>query len=86
MTTDHPVIMPAEPSEDQLDDMRHALGWPKCYRNYFAAEPTTQAPSWDGLVAMGLATRGRTINQPPHELYIYHVTDAGRRTLEERDG
>lgn len=73
--------LPREPTAEMLDDMRHATAWPKNHRNYFAAEPTTQAPLWDQMVEMGLASRGRTINEPPNELYIYHVTEAGKAAL-----
>lgn len=76
--------LPREPTAEMLDDMRHAMAWPKRTRNYFAAEPTTQAPLWDQMVEMGLAYRGRTINQPPNELHIYHVSKAGEAALREQ--
>lgn len=68
--------------EHGLELMRHALGWPKNYRNYFAASPGGHdALAWERLVKRGHAERGKVINQPPHELQIYHVTDAGRAAL-----
>lgn len=78
--------MTADLTPEMIDDMAHAVAWPKCYRNHFAACPTTQAPLWDRLVDMGLAKRGRTINQPPNELYIYHVTDGGMDAIEAAMG
>lgn len=75
-------------TERQRELMRHALGLSQkkeSYRNYFAAAPgTDDFHEWVNMQLSGAAMRGRTINQPPNELVIFHVTEAGRRALEER--
>jgi hypothetical protein len=60
--------------------MRHAVGWPKCYRNYY----TTSADDadWNALVAMGYAQRGRTPSYIPDDA-CYFVTQAGLDLLLE---
>jgi hypothetical protein len=74
-------------SEKQADLMRHALGLSQSkesYRNYFAAEPEgDDTPTWEELVGLGFAVKGRIINRPPNELQLYHVSPAGRAVLKE---
>lgn len=73
-------------SAAEIDLMKHALGWPKLYRNYFAADQGYEDErAWRGLIARGLAQEGRTINEPPNELIIFHVTDAGKAAVSAED-
>jgi len=66
------------------DMMAHALGWPKCYRNRFCADVTSEdAQGWEQLVALGLAERGPLINEG--RARYYRVTEAGRKLLRDED-
>lgn len=66
-------------SPRQLSIMRHATGWPKCYRNYYNTGPgTDDYADCEHLVAAGMMTR--------HSLswvegYIYTVTANGVEAL-----
>jgi hypothetical protein len=71
-----------KPSDDQLDDMRHALGrrLDDLYRNHFCCEIGGDVEvSWDGLCKMGLAKRGQTINDG-RDAY-FSVTPVGLELL-----
>lgn len=74
------------PTKTQLDLMRHAVGSPRYYRNYFAASvDSPDCREWESLVELGLATRGRG----PCEVYPYqyfHVSDEGRSALRRAEG
>jgi hypothetical protein len=86
--TSGPVTLPDEPrvTARQLDMMRHATGGAvQGHRNYYCV-PSSPAspdrPTWDDLVAQGLAGFG----EPPdasdpgaNALTVYHVTPAGFR-------
>jgi hypothetical protein len=42
----------------ELDVMKHALGWPRMYRNHFVTGPgSDDYDTWEALVAKGLATK-----------------------------
>ena len=76
--------LPENPPREWIELMEHATAWPRCYRNYFAAEPGgDDAVRWDAMVEAGLAYRGVVINPPPYELQIYNVTDAGMDALRD---
>ncbi len=64
----------------QLHDMRHAVGWPKLYRNNYCAEVGGEAAArWQDLVSAGLARLGYLINDGADR--YYHVTDAGMEAM-----
>jgi len=59
---------------EMLELLRHAVG-KNGYRNYFAAEPhSPDWESWELLVGLGLANRGRAI---PGGLVYFHVSKPG---------
>jgi len=63
-------------TEKHLSILRHALGWPKLYRNHFVTGPgCDNYPLCEELVAAGLMTRTERDWIPD---YIYTVTAAGR--------
>lgn len=57
-----------------LEMMRHALGFPKCYRNHYDAGNISDRYTWESLVCIGLAERGTDVNRV-HP--IYRVSEAG---------
>jgi hypothetical protein len=64
----------------ERDLMEHALGWPKCYRNHFAASPESE----DARVLDGMIERGLVDRRPRPaltDLISYHVTDLGKAQL-----
>jgi hypothetical protein len=67
-------------SERQLDILRHALGWPACYRNHYVTdEGSDNFDDCEHLVTMGMMDR-RQISWVPG--YVYTVTSAGRTFVE----
>ena len=71
-------------SESGHDMMRHALGWPECYRNHYCATPgTPDDETWAALEKDGMAELVRAPSDwLPYN--TYRVTKAGRRVLEEQ--
>ncbi len=67
-------------TDAQLDKMRHAVAWPKCYRNYYDASES-DTPDWEELVVMGYAFRRQSSVCDGRPLY--HVTQAGLDLLLE---
>lgn len=60
--------------EDMLGLLRHAVG-KDGFRNHYAVEPLTPAwCSWELMVGLGLAQRGRNI---PGGLVYFHVSKPG---------
>lgn len=76
-----------EPTDEQREIMRHALGLNRGnreYRNYFVTGPgTTDYPHCEALVAAGLMAR-RAGSQLSGGDFIYSVTDTGRAVLRNR--
>lgn len=69
-------VLPAR----HIDLIKHALGWPKMYRNHFVAEfDTPDYFDWIELTERGLATRMHVTEIPYGD--VFHVTDAGRAML-----
>jgi hypothetical protein len=63
----------------EIEAIKHALGWPKNYRNYFCAGDD-DVPTWEGLVAKGLAFERPNHLSPDR---LFHVTSAGKRALDQ---
>lgn len=65
--------------------MKHALGWPDCYRNHYCASPGGRDDErWKRLVEEGLAE----LYRGPDETYpynTYRVTQAGIDLLKRRE-
>ena len=69
-------------SEEEARMMKHALGWPKDYRNYFALFRGSPAHDvWESLADRGLALRGE--HKPTQQLIGYAVSESGRAALQE---
>lgn len=68
-------------SPEELDNMKHALGWPKVYRNHFV----TDKGGPDGVIWMGLVERGLATRRDGSPLTggddLFMVTDAGKAAL-----
>jgi hypothetical protein len=63
----------------QLEILRHAVGWPKNYRNHYVTGPgTTDYEDCEYLVSIGLMTKHHK-EWVPNAIYV--VTDAGREAL-----
>ena len=74
-------------SDAQRRMMKHALGWPKMYRNHYAAPVGTDTfEIWEGLARDGLAERYDELAPlvAAGGLACFVVTPAGREAL--RDG
>lgn len=66
-------------SRREIDILKHALGWPKVYRNHFVTgEGSDDYDDCERLVGKGLLTRQRLDWVPD---YIYTVTQKGREIL-----
>lgn len=57
-----------------LEMMRHALGFPKCYRNHYDCGNAQDDAVWSSLVVIGLAERGTDVTRS-HPMY--RVSEAG---------
>lgn len=67
-------------SKRQRDILRYALGWPKCFRNYFCTgEGSDDFPDCEALVEAGMMARHTRDGLPD---YIYTVTDLGRAAVD----
>lgn len=64
-------------TSQEIDVMKHALGWPKMYRNFFAAGDDDQS-TWLCLIGRGLAYETANPLSPDR---MFHVTDAGKALL-----
>ncbi|MCA9307477.1 MAG: hypothetical protein KDA16_13155 [Phycisphaerales bacterium] len=74
------------PTDAHLELMRHAVGWPKMYRNYFATCPgDSDCCEWDKLVDAGLAIRGRGPSEVLQYQY-FHVSEEGISALRRAEG
>ena len=63
----------------EIEIMEHALGWPKCYRNYFCAGPGHDAyETLEYLVSQGAMVR-RDIEWTIDP--VYQVTPSGRAAV-----
>src|SRR6056297_2450153 len=68
--------MDEDRAEEVLDVLKHALGWPGCYRNMFVAEKGHR--SWAALEeARSAMLMTRTV-RPHIPGFIYQVTATGR--------
>jgi hypothetical protein len=66
----------AEVSQQQREILRHALGWPKNYRNHFCTgEGSDDFADCEALVEAGMMTRHKKSWVPD---IIYMVTKQGR--------
>ena len=68
-------------SDRELAIMQQSVAWPKCYRNHFAAVPSSP----DGEVCARLTEQGYMVRgtQIPGGLVYYHVTEKGQSRLED---
>lgn len=69
----------------QLDIMRHAIGWPKNYRNHYVI-----GPGCDGFAdCLELAAEGFMADLGPQTLaggmHCFQVTDAGRQEIAKNE-
>ena len=67
-------------NEDRKIDLtKHALGWPKCYRNYFAAGAK------DSVTCLSLVSTGHMVlaNCSWSGGPVYQVTPEGRKACKE---
>lgn len=63
-------------SQRQLKILRHALGWPKKYRNHYCTgEGSDDFADCETLVSAGMMTRHKKSWVPD---YIYTVTEQGK--------
>lgn len=63
-------------SPQQREILRHALGWPKNYRNHYCTgEGSNDFPDCEALVAAGMMSRHKK-SWTPDAIYI--VTEEGR--------
>ena len=66
----------------EIDLMRHALAWPKNFRNHFCAEPgSLDDEVWRGLVSQGQAEMYRT--DEDSGMRFYQVTERGIARIKE---
>ena len=64
----------------EVDLMRHALAWPKQYRNHFCADPgSLDDEVWKGLVSQGQAELFRESTELGGR--FYRVTENGKIRL-----
>ena len=64
-------------TERQLQIIRHALGWPKDYRNHFVTgEGSKDFADCEALVAEGMMTSHKREWAPDYTIYV--VTEKGR--------
>jgi hypothetical protein len=69
------------PTEKEIEIMKHALGYPKLYRNYFnTSENTSDYSHCENLVKYGLMGKD-ILNQELMPGIYYFVTDFGRNIL-----
>lgn len=75
---------PVTLSPVELARMRHAIGWPRDFRNHYCIDPRLpDGQVWERLVARGLAARGGSAGGGR---LFYKVTDAGRAAIRAYDG
>lgn len=79
------VDQPPALTDQERDKIRHALGWPKDYRNHFV----TDADGPDGLIWRGLVERGLATASKPCDwmsgMTVYRVSEAGRAALAAKE-
>jgi hypothetical protein len=69
------------PTDKEIEIMKHALGYPKLYRNYFnTSENTADYPYCENLVKNGMMDKD-ILNQELMPGIYYSVTDSGRKYL-----
>lgn len=62
-----------------LEMMKHALGWPKCYRNRYAIPPGNAGyDEWVEAVKSGLAWCDDMRREITGGMDVFHVTDEGK--------
>ena len=72
-----------EVTERELEIMKHAMGWPERYRNYFAAG-VKDLETCESLARKRLMVYR---NGSKTEVYhVYHVTQAGQEILKQKLG
>ena len=71
-------------STKEIEILRHATAWPKCYRNYFSASVgSDDCRICESLTRDGLMVGGYQSNTSGDVLFA--VTDRGRALLAELD-
>ena len=64
--------------QNEINIIKHALGWPKLYRNYYAAEPDSDAcVALESMLERGLVRRIKMSSDYSLSLRVYVVTEAG---------
>lgn len=64
--------------------LRHALGWPKYYRNRFVSGPDCDNfADCEALVSAGLMSKRSYGLDEVNESYLYVVTEAGKLAAEQ---
>lgn len=68
---------------EEINVMKHALGWPRMYRNHYCCEPDSyQCGIWVSLAKRGLAKEGDTfVGDDKYRLRSFSVTDLGAKAL-----
>lgn len=67
---------------DELDRMKHATAWPKCYRNHYSADlDGPDGKLWRGLVEKGMAVEQEAMGPFAGKRGMFHVTDTGKAAL-----
>lgn len=67
------------PTAAEIELMRHALGWPKDYRNYFSADiGSADYHAWLEIEMRGWA---KSRPSPVSEDRLFHVTESGRAAI-----
>lgn len=73
------VLVEPVVSQRQREILRHALGWPKNYRNHFCTgEGSNDFADCEALVSAGMMTRNKRDWVPD---IIYTVTEYGRAVV-----
>lgn len=68
---------------EEIHVMKHALGWPKLYRNHYCAEPNSyQCGIWESLTKRGLAMEAQGVrDNDAYPMRTFAVTDLGTKAL-----
>lgn len=73
-------------SDRQLDIIRHALGYPEMFRNYFCTGPgSVDFADCEKLSEAGFMVRRNSVFNEVDEEYIYNVTEEGKKALYMHD-
>jgi len=75
------TVVSYTPTPKEIEIMKHALGFPKLYRNYFnTSENTSDYPHCENLVKNGMMDKD-ILNQELMPGIYYSVTELGKKYL-----